>query len=135
VYRLLAILGCRRYKACPCRLVGVGCVVNRALRLYRVAFWRCIGRLGLFFYETDTPPRVYPCIYVIIACTRETSSMPSILEPYYLLIVAMLVHSCYQLLIDCFYMQLQVWSSISKSCLNLGTPSQMSGYEVTPSEP
>jgi hypothetical protein len=30
------------------------------LRLYRVAFWRCIGRLGLFFYETDTPPRVYP---------------------------------------------------------------------------
>jgi hypothetical protein len=44
----------------------VGCVVNRALRLYRVAFWRCTGRLGLFFYETDTPPRMYPLKTMIV---------------------------------------------------------------------
>jgi hypothetical protein len=43
-----------------CRLVGVGCVVVRvASCLYRGAFWRCICRLGLFFNETDTPPKVY----------------------------------------------------------------------------
>jgi hypothetical protein len=44
----------------PCRLVGVGYVVNCALRLYRVAFWRSISRFDLFFYETDTPPKMYP---------------------------------------------------------------------------
>jgi hypothetical protein len=44
-----------------CGLVGVGCVVVRVTScLYRGAFWRCIGHLGLFFYETDTPPMVHP---------------------------------------------------------------------------
>jgi hypothetical protein len=44
-----------------CRLVSVGYVIVRvASCLYRGAFYRCIDRLGLFFYETDTPPRVYP---------------------------------------------------------------------------
>jgi hypothetical protein len=48
-----------------CRLAGVGCVVVRvASCLYRGAFWRSIGRLGLFFYETDTPRRVYPQKYI-----------------------------------------------------------------------
>jgi hypothetical protein len=55
-----------------CHLAGVGCVVVRvASCLYRGAFWRCIGRLGLFFYETDTPPRVYPLKYANFFCTEK----------------------------------------------------------------
>jgi hypothetical protein len=58
---LLAILGRRPCKASSCLSVVVGCVVIWvALCLYRVAFIGVVlVRLG-FFYESDTPPRVYP---------------------------------------------------------------------------
>jgi hypothetical protein len=52
-YRLLAFLGRRQYKASPCHLVDVGCVLNHVALCcvcIGLPFWRCIGRLGFFFY-------------------------------------------------------------------------------------